>query len=28
VSIMQFLLSQRGTEVPINGYFGERPNAS
>jgi peptidoglycan hydrolase-like protein with peptidoglycan-binding domain len=24
VSIMQFLLSQRGTEVPINGYFGEK----
>jgi peptidoglycan hydrolase-like protein with peptidoglycan-binding domain len=24
VSIMQFLLSQRGTEVPVNGYFGVR----
>jgi hypothetical protein len=23
VSVMQFLLSQRGTKVPVNGYFGE-----
>jgi peptidoglycan hydrolase-like protein with peptidoglycan-binding domain len=24
VSVMQFLLSQRGTEVPVNGFFGKR----
>jgi peptidoglycan hydrolase-like protein with peptidoglycan-binding domain len=24
VSVLQFLLSQRGTEAPINGYFGKR----